>query len=107
MTPPGRHVVELISERFNYRTTETLEVRPGATTAHTLTVPMGNVRITAPEGADIRIDGQAPSGVPGEGVAVSVGSHEITATHPTLGERRVAVDVMHGSLTEVSLQFGQ
>lgn len=105
MTTPGKHVVELISERFNYRTTETLEVRPGATTAHTLSVPMGNLRVTAPEGAGIRIDGQPPTGVPAEGLAVPVGSHEITATHPTLGERRVAVDVMHGSLTEVTLQF--
>ena len=28
MTTPGKHVVELISERFNYRATETLDVRP-------------------------------------------------------------------------------
>jgi hypothetical protein len=107
MVAPGKHVVELISERFNYRTTETLEVRPGATTAHTLELPMGTLRVSAPEGADIRVDGQPAAGVAASGFAVSVGSHEVSATHPTLGERRMAVDVMHGSLTEVTLQFGQ
>ncbi len=33
MTTPGKHVVELVSERFNYRAKETLDVRPGETTA--------------------------------------------------------------------------
>ena len=33
MTTPGKHVVELFSERFNYRSTQTLDVRPGETTA--------------------------------------------------------------------------
>ena len=41
MTTPGKHVVELISERFNYRAKETLDVRPGETTAHTVSLPMG------------------------------------------------------------------
>jgi hypothetical protein len=105
MTAPGKHVVELISERFNYRATETLEVRPGETTAHTLAVPMGSVRVTAPEGAEILIDGQPPVGVPGEGLSIAVGSHEISATHPQFGVRRMAVDVSHGAVTEVALQF--
>ena len=32
---------------------------PGETTAHTLTLPMGSVRVTAPEGAEIKVDGAA------------------------------------------------
>ena len=107
MTSPGKHVVELISERFNYRATETLEVRPGETTAHTLSVPTGTVRVTAPEGAEVRIDGQPAIGVPADGLSVAIGSHEISATHPERGERRVAVDVRHGALTEVTLRFDQ
>jgi hypothetical protein len=95
----------LISERFNYRATETLHVRPGETTAHTLTLPMGSVRVTAPEGAEIKVDGAPASGTPAEGLSVSIGSHEISATHPSLGERRASVDVRHGDLTDVMLQF--
>jgi len=107
MTSPGKHVVELINERFNYRSTETLEVRPGETTAHTASVPTGTVRITAPDGAEVRIDGQPVSGMPEEGVALAIGSHEVSATHPERGERRVAVDVRDGALTEVTLRFDQ
>ena len=105
MAAPGKHVVEMISDRFNYRVTETLEVRPGETTAHTLTLPMGNVRVTAPEGAEIKVDGAPVAGAPGEALSVAIGSHEISATHPSLGERRASVDVRHGDVTEVTLQF--
>ena len=105
MTTPGKHVVELVSERFNYRVTETLDVRPGETTPHTLTLPMGSVRVTAPEGTEIKVDGAPASGAPAEGLSMSIGSHEISATHPSLGERRASVDVRHGDPTDVTLQF--
>jgi hypothetical protein len=105
MTTPGRHVVEFISEQFNYRTTETLDVRPGETTAHTLTLPSGTVRVKAPEGAEVRVDGQPASGNPSQGLSVPIGAHEISATHPELGERRVSIDVKHGGLTEVTLPY--
>jgi hypothetical protein len=105
MVSPGKHSVELFSERFNYRTTQTLEVRPGDTTAHTLTAPMGNVRVTAPEGTEILVDGEAPSGSPSEGFAIAIGAHEISARHPVLGERRLPVDVRHGGLTEVTVTY--
>jgi hypothetical protein len=105
MTTPGKHVVEFISERFNYRATETLQVAPGETTAHTLSLPMGTVRVTAPEGSAIKVDGAPVAGTPAEGLPVTIGSHEISATHPTLGERRASVDVRHGDPTNVTLQF--
>jgi hypothetical protein len=105
MTTPGKHVVQLISERFNYRATETLDVLPGETTAHTLTLPMGTVRVTAPDGTEVKVDGAPASGIPAEGLSVAIGSHEISATHPSLGERRASVDVRHGDLTEVTLRF--
>ena len=105
MTTPGRHEVEFISERFNYRAKETLDVTPGETTAHTLSLPMGMVRVTAPEGAEIKVDGAAAEGTPAEGLPVTIGAHEISASHPTLGERRASIDVRHGAPTDVTLQF--
>ena len=105
MTTPGRHVVELVSERFNYRATETLDVRPGETTAHTVSLPSGTVRVTVPEGVEIKVDGASAVGSPAEGLSMPIGSHEISATHPSLGERRASVDVRHGAPTEVTLQF--
>jgi hypothetical protein len=105
MAAPGTHVVQFINEQFNYRVTEKLEVRPGETTAHTLTLPMGTVRVTAPEGTAILVDGQPANGRPGDGLSVAIGSHEISARHPDLGERKMAVDVKHGGLTEVTMRF--
>ena len=80
-------------------------MRPGETTAHTVSLPVGSVRVTAPDGAEIRIDGQPAAGVPADGIAVPIGTHEISATHAELGERRLQVDVLHGALTEVNLRF--
>jgi hypothetical protein len=105
MATPGSHVVEFRSDQFNYRATETLDVRPGETTAHTLTLPSGTVRVRAPEGASVRVDGQPAPGNSGQGFPVAIGAHEITATHPELGERRVSIDVKHGGLTEVTLPY--
>ena len=68
---------------------------------------MGRVRVTAPEGSEIKVDGAAASGTAAEGVSVAIGSHEISATHPSLGERRASVDVRHGDVTDVTLQFEQ
>jgi hypothetical protein len=66
---------------------------------------MGTVRVTAPEGSEIKVDGAAAQGTPAEGLPVMIGAHEISATHPTLGERRASVDVRHGNPTDVTLQF--
>lgn len=105
MISPGRHTVEFISDQFNFRTTETIDVRPGETTAHTLTLPMGTLRVSAPEGAEIRVDGQPAAPETADGIPVSIGAHEISAVHPDRGERRVSVDVKHGVPTDVSLSY--
>jgi hypothetical protein len=105
MTTPGAHVVEFISEQFNYRAKETLDVRPGETTAHTVTLPSGTVRVRIPEGSEVRVDGQLVPGNPSQAFPVAIGAHEISASHPELGERRVSVDVKHGGLTEVTLPY--
>jgi hypothetical protein len=105
MTAPGKHVVEFVSERFNYRASETFHVAPGETIAHTVTLPMGTVRVTAPAGSEIKVDGVPAPGAAGEGLPVTIGAHEISATHPSLGERRASVDVRQGSPTDVTLQF--
>jgi hypothetical protein len=105
MVPSGTHVVEFMNEQFNYRATEKLVVRPGETTPHTVSLPSGTLRVAAPDGAVIFIDGQPTAGNPREGLSLAIGSHDISARHPELGERRMAVDVKQGGLTEVALRF--
>ena len=105
MVPPGSHAVEFVNEQFNFREAERVEVRPGETAVHNLTLPMGTIRVNAPEGAAILVDGQPANGNAREGLSVAIGSHEISARHPQMGERRTPVDVKHGGLTEVTLRF--
>jgi hypothetical protein len=105
MVSPGNHVVEFINEQFNYRSTEKMDVRPGETAAHTVSLPKGSVRINVPDGVTIFVDNQPIAVSPIEGLSLAIGSHEVSARHPTLGERRAQVDVKHGSLTEITLRF--
>ena len=105
MATPGKHVVELDQRPFQLSREGNARREAGRDTAHTLALPMGNVRVTAPEGAEIKVDGVPAVTAPGEPLSVEIGSHEISATHPSLGERRASVDVRHGDPTEVTLQF--
>ena len=107
MTTPGRHTVEFSNEQFGYRATQSLDVQPGATTAHTLDLPMGTLRVRAPEGADVRVDGQPSTGIPSDGMPIAIGAHEVSAAHPDLGVRRASVDVKYGRVTDVTLHFDQ
>jgi CheY-like chemotaxis protein len=101
MTTPGKHQVEMISEQFKYRTTETLEVRPGDVTPHTFSLPMGSVHLTAPDGTEIRVEGEVVGRMPLEDLSIAIGNREITAVHPLLGERKVTVEVRHGEVADV------
>lgn len=101
MTTPGKHQIEMVSERFKFRTTETLEVRPGDITALTVTLPLGTVHLSAPEGTEIRIGGELAGRMPMEDLSIAIGPREFTAVHPLLGERRVTVDVRHGEVVDV------
>jgi hypothetical protein len=105
MVSPGKHTLELMSERFNYRMKETLEVRPGETTAYTLSLPTETVRVSVPPGTEIRIDGEPVAGAAGDGIPVKIGSHQIAAVHPELGERYIEVDVRHGAPSDVAIPF--
>jgi hypothetical protein len=66
---------------------------------------MGTVRVHAPEGAEIKVDGAPATGRASDGLSVAIGSHEISAMHPSLGERRASIDVRHGEAAEVTLRF--
>jgi PEGA domain len=105
MLAPGTYDVEMSSERFNYRRTEKLVVRPGAVTAFTLPLPKATVHLTAPAGAQIRVDNEIVGRTPMARLLVPIGSREIVVVHPEGGARRASVDVRFGEPTEVTLKF--
>lgn len=106
MVAPGSYRVDMVNARFNFRRTETLLVKPGEVTAHTVSLPTGTLKISAPDGADVSVDGQPIGKAPfSELLPLVVGTHEIRATHPDLGERRTAVDVKFEETAEATLSL--
>ena len=63
------------------------------TTAVNIATAVGIVRITAPDGADVLIDGVLFGETPLRELRLPIGSHEIVLRHPQLGEQRVSVTV--------------
>jgi len=94
---PGAHTIEASASGFG-TVSQTLDVSDAAPKTVTLAmspeVHQGTLRITAPEGTSLFLDGQA-LGVGGwEGAVSSVGGHELVARRP--GFQVYAVDVTVG-----------
>jgi hypothetical protein len=105
--PPGRHRVEFVSERLNYRGETTISIRSAAFTTHNVTLPMGSLLIETEPGAEVIVEGQ-PAGVAPLGVvSAPLGTCEVVVRHPELGERREVVEVRHGVTTELRVAFPQ
>jgi hypothetical protein len=103
--PPGRHRVEFVSERLNYRGEATINIRSAAFTTHNVTLPMGSLLIETEPGAEIIVEGQ-PAGVAPVGVvSAPLGTAEVVIRHPERGERREVVEVRHGVTTELRVTF--
>lgn len=105
MASPGTYQVELANDKYNYRASEQLEVKPGEVTAHTVMLPAGTLRINAPDGADIRVDGNIIGRTPLADVSIAIGTHEISATHPELGSKIARIDVRFDQVTEAKFDF--
>jgi hypothetical protein len=106
MLGPGTYQVEMANPRYNFRKHETLLVKPGEVTAYTVSLPTGTLKISVPDGTDVSVDGQPIGRAPfAELLPLVVGTHEIKAIHPDLGERRVAVDVKFEQTTEAKFSY--
>jgi hypothetical protein len=101
--PPGRYGVSVVSTRLNYRGELTLVVRPGAVTAHTVSLPDGRVQVNTAPGAEIWVEGTRAGEAPLGPLPVSIGTREILVRHPSLGERREYVEIRYGEVAEVNV----
>jgi len=89
MLNPGRHDLELVNEGMNLKDRRTVDVKPGETVPLSIEAAEQKLKITAPEGAEITIDGESAGVAPLEEKTLKLGSHEIVVKHPTLGEKTV------------------
>jgi hypothetical protein len=107
MMKAGRHELELVNTRLGFRETRAVDVKPGATVAVNVQSAQGTLRITAPDGADVFIDGQRVGQTPLAEQHVALGTREIVVKHPQLGEKRVTVTVTSSAPAEVNVDFGK
>jgi hypothetical protein len=103
LLPAGRYRIDLVSTRLNYRGQVTLVVRPGAVTAHTVSLPDGRVQVNTEPGAEVSVEGIPAGEAPLAPLPVPIGTREILVRHPELGERRESVEVRYGEIVEVNI----
>jgi hypothetical protein len=107
MVRPGRHDLDFVNTRLGFRERRGVDVNPGTTTAVNIASVVGIVRITAPAGADVLIDGALFGDTPIRELSLPIGTHDIVLRHPQLGEQRVSVTVGAAAPTEVSIDFSK
>jgi hypothetical protein len=106
LVPPGRHRLELVSRRFNYRGELTLSLDGGQMLSHTVSLPSGVLRLRGITGTEVWIEGEHIGALPLADVTVPIGTREVVLRHPQFGERRQMVEVGAGAPADVSVSFG-
>lgn len=100
---PGRYRVGLVNRQLNYRDEITLDIRPGAVTAHNVSLPNGLLQLETEPGAEIWIEGERAGVAPLAAVLLPIGTREVVVRHPDLNERRAFVEVRYGGVTPMSI----
>jgi hypothetical protein len=107
MLSAGRHDLELVNEQLGFRENRPVDVKPGDTVAVNVTSAEGTLRVTAPAGAEVFVDGARVGEAPLDELKVSVGTREVVVKHPTLGEKKVNVRVGSDKPAGVTVTFEQ
>jgi hypothetical protein len=84
---------------------KTVEAIAGRIVSMDLPAPLGLVSIASSPAVEIRLDGESIGQSPIANRPLRAGQHDIVASHPTLGERRVSVTVMTGTTLSVNLDL--
>ena len=106
MVSPGTHEIELVNDRFQYRATETVEVKPGEVKALSYE-PKGTVNLNAVPWAEVFVDGERIGETPLANVQVTIGTREFVFRHPDYGEKRVTATVTLGEVVRVNADMAK
>ncbi len=99
----GPHRIEFVSERFRYRFTTSVTIRPGHVLPYTVTLPSAAVHVTTTPGAEIWLEGERIGVAPLPPFQVPIGTRDIAAKDASGSERRKSIEVKYGETVEVSL----
>ena len=106
MLKAGHHELELVNTSLSFRETRPVDVNPGATVPVNVQSAQGTLRITAPAGAEVFIDGVAVGPTPLAEQHVALGTRELVVKHPQLGEKRITATVTSSAPAEIKVDFG-
>jgi hypothetical protein len=98
----GTHEFEFVSSAIGFRTSRTVEIKPGQVTALAINVPNGTLNINAAPWASVWVDGNALGETPIGNLSIAPGQHEIVFRHPQFGERREKTIVRADGPTRVT-----
>jgi len=107
MLPAGRHDLELVSEALEFRTSISVQVKPGTTTSAAVSLPNGSLSVNASPWAEVSVDGRSLGTTPLANVPVPIGTHEIVWRHPQLGERRRTITLSARTPVRVGMDFSR
>lgn len=102
MLPKGTHRIELVNQRFRYRSSTSVTIRPGRVQPYNVTLPTALVRVTTTPGAEVFVEGERVGVAPLDAIPVQIGTREIAARDAN-GEKRQVVEVKYGDTLELSL----
>jgi hypothetical protein len=98
----GRHTLDVVNEKFGYRSRQTVDVPAGQTATLSITLPSGRISINAVPWAEVWIGGNLVGDTPLANLSLPLGEHEIVFKHPQLGERRQTAVIRSDVMTRVT-----
>ena len=105
MISAGRHELEFVNDQRGFRDTRIVNVGPGATIPLSIDKTEGTLRVDAPEGSEIFIDGTRVGEAPLGEQTVTLGIREVLVKHPQMGEKKVSATVTSAAPADVKVEF--
>src|SRR5262249_13999940 len=93
MLPPGTHELRLANKALAYEAVLRVDVKPGEGTPVRLTPPPSSLTVTAPEPAEVLVDGVRAGDTPLNGFSIALGTHDVTVRRGNGSGKRYTITV--------------
>lgn len=90
LLPAGQHELTLQNKTLGFLETRTIAVKPGETTAVSVTLPTTAFTVTTSAPAEVWVDGDRVGDAPIVDLALEIGTHDVLVRSAERGERRIA-----------------
>jgi hypothetical protein len=90
LLPAGQHELTLQNTTLGFLETRTIAIKPGETTAVSVTLPTTAFTVTTSAPAEVWVDGNRVGDAPIVDLAIEIGTHDVLVRSAERGERRIA-----------------